>query len=99
MDKIKLRKIRDTMLKKLRKSFMQALQNRVDNHISLTNPEQIFYDTYLTLITDKKSSLKVCKHCGKAFVASRPNSVFCSGKYKNQYNVYKSRAKDKDNTN
>ena len=57
MDKIKLRKIRDTMLKKLRKSFMQALQSRVNNHISLTNPEQIFYDTYLTLITDKKSSL------------------------------------------
>lgn len=99
MDKIKLRKIRDTMLKKLRKSFMQALQSRVDNHISLTNPEQIFYDTYLTLITDKKSSLKVCKHCGKAFVASRPNSVFCSGKCKNQYNMYKSWAKDKDNTN
>ena len=55
MDKIKLRKIRDTMLKKLRKSFMQALQSRVNNHISLTNPEQIFYDTYLTLITDKKN--------------------------------------------
>lgn len=50
-----IRKIRDTMLKKLRKSFMQALQSRVDNRISLTNPEQIFYDTYLTLITDKKN--------------------------------------------
>lgn len=43
------------MLKKLRKSFMQALQSRVDNRISLTNPEQIFYDTYLILITDKKN--------------------------------------------
>mgnify|MGYP004493903105 CR=1 FL=1 len=50
-----IRKIRDTMLKKLRKSFIQALQSRVDNRISLTNPEQIFYDTYLTLITDKKN--------------------------------------------
>ena len=50
-----IRKIRDTMLKKLRKSFMQTLQSRVDNRISLTNPEQIFYDTYLTLITDKKN--------------------------------------------
>ena len=50
-----IRKIRDTMLKKLRKSFMQALQNRVDNHISLTKAEQIFYDTYQTLITDKKN--------------------------------------------
>ena len=50
-----IRKIRDTMLKKLRKSFMQALQNRVDNHISLTKTEQIFYDTYRSLITDKKN--------------------------------------------
>ena len=50
-----IRNIRDTMLKKLRKSFMQALQSRVDNHISLTKAEQIFYDTYRVLITDKKN--------------------------------------------
>lgn len=50
-----IRKIRDTMLKKLRKSFVQALQSRVDNHISLTKAEQIFYYTYQTLITDKKN--------------------------------------------
>ena len=51
------------------------------------------------MLTDEKSSLKVCKHCGKAFVAGRPNSVFCSGKCKNRYNVYKSWAKDKDDAN
>ena len=50
-----IRKIRDTMLKKLRKAFIQALQNRVDNQISLTKAEQIFYDTYRSLITDKKN--------------------------------------------
>ena len=50
-----IRKIRDTMLKKLRKSFIQALQNRVDNQISLTKAEQIFYDPYRTLIMDKKN--------------------------------------------
>ena len=44
------------------------------------------------MLTDEKSSLKVCKHCGKVFLASRPNTVFCSGQCKNQYNVYKSRA-------
>ena len=48
------------------------------------------------MLTDEKSTLKVCRHCGDAFVASRPNSAFCSAKCKNQYNVYKSRAKDKD---
>ena len=48
------------------------------------------------MITDEKSPLKVCKHCGKVFVASRPDNVFCSPRCKNQYNVYKSRGKDKD---
>lgn len=51
-----IRKIRDTMLKKLRKSFILALQGRVDNHIPLTKAEQIFYDTYQTLITDNKKN-------------------------------------------
>lgn len=50
-----IRKIRDTMLRKLRKSFMQALQSRVDNLIFLTKQEQIFYDNYRSLITDKKN--------------------------------------------
>lgn len=49
-----IRKIRDTMLRKIRKSFVQALQERIDNQISLTKAEQIFYDTYKSLITDKK---------------------------------------------
>lgn len=50
-----IRKIRDTMLKKIRKSFVQALQQRMDNHISLTKTEQMLYDTYKSLITDKKN--------------------------------------------
>ena len=47
------------------------------------------------MLTDEKSSLKICKHCGKVFLASRPNTVFCSGQCKNQYNVYKSREKSR----
>ncbi len=30
------------------------------------------------MLTDDDSSLKVCKHCGKAFAATRPNMEFCS---------------------
>lgn len=51
------------------------------------------------MLTDEKSTLRVCKHCGNAFIASRPNSVFCSSRCKNRYNVYKSRAKDKNSIN
>ena len=49
------------------------------------------------MLTNDDSSLKVCKHCGKAFAATRSNMEFCSPQCKNQYNVYKSRAK-KNNT-
>ena len=57
-------------------------------HIELLERPTIVWDFHSLLLgvqmmfsfmlTDEKSSLKVCKHCGKAFVASRPNSVFCS---------------------
>ena len=49
-----IRKIRDTMLRKLRKYFIQVLQQRIDNQISLTKEELIFYANYKSLITDKK---------------------------------------------
>jgi len=39
----------------------------------------------------------MCKHCKKAFVASRKGNEFCSQKCKNQFNVYKSREKKKGN--
>lgn len=75
-------------------------------HIELLDRPTIVWDFHSLLLgvqmmfsfmlTDEKSTLRVCKHCGNAFIAGRPNSVFCSGRCKNQYNVYKSRAKDKD---
>lgn len=51
---------------------------------------------FYLLLTDKKTPLRLCKHCQEPFIASRPSAVFCSQKCKNQYNVYKSRAKHKD---
>ncbi|MGN1204650.1 MAG: hypothetical protein ACI4SA_06285 [Lachnospiraceae bacterium] len=49
-----IRKIRDTMFRKLRKSFIQVLQQRIDKQISLTKEEQLFYNSYKFLITDKR---------------------------------------------
>lgn len=45
-------------------------------------------------LTDDKTPIRLCKHCAKAFIPSRPNALFCSSKCKNQYNVYKSRVKE-----
>ena len=47
------------------------------------------------MLTDSENPIRFCKHCTKAFVASRPGAVFCSPPCKNKHNVYKSRAKNK----
>ncbi len=49
------------------------------------------------MLTDKDSDMRMCKHCKKAFIASRKGKEFCSQKCKNQFNVYKSREKKKEN--
>lgn len=100
--------ILDDMQKQLYRQGMAAFGGIAPTyHIELLDRPTIVWDFHSLLLgvqmmfsfmlTDEKSTLKVCKHCGNAFVAGRPNSVFCSGRCKNQYNVYKSRAKDKDN--
>ena len=50
------------------------------------------------ILTDDKNPLRLCKHCEKAFIAKNPKSVFCSSQCKNQYNVYKARAKKNEET-
>ena len=97
----------DDMQKQLYRQGMAAFGGIAPTyHIELLDRPTIVWDFHSLLlgvqmmfsfmITDEKSTLKVCKHCGSAFAANRPNSVFCSAKCKNQYNVYKSRAKNKD---
>ena len=41
----------------------------------------------------EKKYLKLCKHCGKAFVASNPKAEYDTFSCKNQQNVYNSRAR------
>lgn len=94
----------DDMQKDLYRQGMAAFGGIAPTyHIELLEKPTIVWDFHSLLLaiqmmfsfmlTDEKSSLKVCKHCGKVFLASRPNTVFCSRQCKNQYNVYKSRAK------
>lgn len=75
-------------------------------HIALLDKPTIIWDFHSSLLgiqmmfsfmlTDTDKPIRLCRHCTKAFVASRPSAVFCSPQCKNRYNVYKSRAKDKN---
>lgn len=57
--------------------------------------EYIDEDFKLFAIKEKKY-LKLCKHCGKAFTAPNPKTEYDTFSCKNQENVYKSRARNKE---
>lgn len=55
-------------------------------------------ETILALnITNDRKDVKLCKRCLKPFIAKNLNSDYCSASCRNVANVYKSRAKNKDN--
>lgn len=90
----------------LRQSMAAFDGNAPSYHIALLDKPTIVWDFHSLLLgiqmmfsfmlTDEQRPLRLCKHCTKAFVASRPSAVFCSPRCKNQYNVYKSRGKEKE---
>lgn len=57
--------------------------------------EYIDEDFKLFAIEEKKY-LKLCKHCGKAFTAPNPKTEYDTFSCKNQENVYKSRARNRE---
>lgn len=50
---------------------------------------------YSLLTTEENTRLKFCKHCLKAYFGANPKSEFCSPRCRNQWNVYRSREKNK----
>ena len=75
-------------------------------HIALLDKPTIVWDFHSMLLgiqmmfsfmlVDDTKPLRLCKHCQKVFISSRANAAFCSARCKNQYNVYKSRGKHKE---
>ncbi len=53
--------------------------------------------TMANLLSAEGSPLKICKHCQKTFISQNKRAEFCSERCRNQFNVYKSRAKAKRN--
>lgn len=74
-------------------------------HIELLDKPTLVWDFHSLLLgiqmmfsfmlVNEQNPLRICKHCGTVFKASRPSAVFCSPQCKNRYNVYKSRSKSK----
>ena len=96
----------DEDYKQLMRQSIRAFDgNAPSYHIELLEQPTLVWDFHSLLLgiqmmlsfmlTDKNNPIRVCKKCSKFFVASRPSAVFCSPRCKNQYNVYKNRAKNK----
>ena len=74
-------------------------------HIELLDKPTIYWDFHSLLLgiqmmfsfmlVDGDQPLRLCKHYQKVFLGSRSNAAFCSPRCKNQYNVYKSRGKNR----
>ena len=55
-----------------------------------------YLDYYFAKTISKEiNSLKICKFCNKAFLASNPKAEYDTPQCKNKANVYKSRSKNK----
>ena len=97
----------DTLSEDTRRLMQQSMAafggNAPTYHIALLDKPTIIWDfhslflgvqmMFSFMLTDIKNPIRLCRHCTKAFVASRPSAVFCSPQCKNKHNVYKSRAK------
>lgn len=64
--------------------------NLVCEYVSL---KAVIDFAFAKAVTDERKPLRYCKHCGKIFYAGDIRSEFCSPRCRNQFNVYKSRAK------
>lgn len=56
--------------------------------------KMVLETVYGFLVSREDTPLRMCKHCEKVFFATHGRTEFCSGRCRNQYNVYKSRGKN-----
>ena len=61
------------------------------------NSLKLAIDTMFALNeSSERKTVKMCKHCGKPFSSENLKAEYCSPQCRNQANVYKSRAKNKE---
>lgn len=58
--------------------------------------QEIIVFNLATLVNSEHIKIKFCKHCKNAFIVKNPKAEYCNPQCKNQANVYKIRAKNKN---
>lgn len=77
--------------------YSLTVTDKIQMHYEFNSLMAVLNFTMANLLSAEGSPLKICKHCGKAFISENKRAEFCSERCRNQFNVYKSRAKAKRN--
>lgn len=77
--------------------YSLTVTDKIQMHYEFNSLMAVINFTMANLLSAEGSPLKICKHCSKAFISENKRAEFCSERCRNQFNVYKSRAKAKQN--
>lgn len=77
--------------------YSLTVTDKIQMHYEFNSLTAVLNFTMANLLSSEGSPLKICKHCGTAFISENRRAEFCSERCRNQFNVYKSRAKAKRN--
>ena len=77
--------------------YSLTVKDKIQMHYEFNSLMAVLNFTMANLLSAEGSPLKICKHCGKAFISENKRTEFCSERCRNQFNVYKSRSKAKRN--
>lgn len=85
-----------SLIEKLESNHIRTNLNYNGITIHVRSLKEYIDENFKLFAIQEKKYLKLCKHCGKAFTAPNPKTEYDTFSCKNQENVYKSRAKNKE---
>ena len=88
--------IDDYLIEKLESNHIRTNLEYNGITIHVRSLKEYIDEDFKLFAIEEKKYLKLCKHCGKAFTASNPKTEYDTFSCKNQENVYKSRARNKE---
>lgn len=83
--------LNDRLKTKIR--YRLTVTDRIQMQYKFNSLMGILNFTMANLFSAEGAPLKICKHYHKAFISQIKRAEFCSERYRNQFNIYKSRAK------
>lgn len=85
-----------SLIERLESNHIRTNLNYNGVTIHIRSLKEYIDENFKLFAIEEKKYLKLCKHCGKAFTAPNPKTEYDTFSCKNQENVYKSRARNRE---